>query len=89
MFTKQFWKAAAERAIKTAGQFGLAAWGATIFTAVGQIAPAYQLVGLAALSGATLSVLTSVGSDWVSDKPGPSLTDAEVLPEPADPDAAI
>lgn len=80
MFTKAFWKAAAERAIKTAAQTGLVAWGATVFTDVGEVVPTLEAVGLAALSGAILSLLTSVGSDAVSAQDGPSLTDAEILP---------
>lgn len=82
MFSKAFWKAAAERAVKTAAQTGLVAWGATVFTDVGQVVPSLEAVGLAALSGAVLSLLTSIGSDAVSAEDGPSLTDAEVLPEP-------
>ncbi len=80
MFTAAFWKAAAERAVKTAAQTGLVAWGATVFTNVGEVVPTLEAVGLAALSGAILSLLTSVGSDAVSAQAGPSLTDAEVLP---------
>lgn len=80
MFTAAFWKAAAERAVKTAAQTGLVAWGATVFTNVGEVVPTLEAVGLAALSGAILSLLTSVGSDAVSAQDGPSLTDAEVLP---------
>ncbi len=84
MFTKAFWKAAAERAIKTAAQTGLVAWGATTFTEVGQVVPTLEAVGLASLSGAILSLLTSVGSDAVTKQDGPSLTDAEVLPTEGD-----
>lgn len=84
MFTKAFWKAAAERAIKTAAQTGLVAWGATTFTEVGQVVPTLEAVGLAALSGAILSLLTSVGSDAVTQQDGPSLTDAEILPTEGD-----
>lgn len=80
MFTTAFWKAAAERAVKTAAQTGLVAWGATVFTDVGEVVPTLEAVGLAALSGAILSLLTSVGSDAVTKQDGPSLTDAEVLP---------
>jgi len=80
MFTKAFWKAAAERAVKTAAQTGLVAWGATTFTEVGQVVPTLEAVGLASLSGAILSLLTSVGSDAVTEQSGLSLTDAEVLP---------
>jgi len=84
MFTTAFWKAAAERAIKTAAQTGLVAWGATTFTDVGQVVPTLEAVGLAALSGVVLSLLTSIASDAVSSKDGPSLTDAEVLPTEGD-----
>lgn len=80
MFTKAFWKAAAERAVKTAAQTGLVAWGATVFTDVGEVVPTLEAVGFAALSGAILSLLTSIGSDAVTEQSGPSLTDAEVLP---------
>lgn len=90
MFTKQFWKAAAERAIKTAAQFGLTAWGVATFTAVGQVVPTVEATGLAMLFGAVLSLLTSAASDAVSSQDGPSLTNAEVLPaEPADPDTTV
>ena len=84
MFTKAFWKAAAERAVKTAAQTGLVAWGATTFTEVGQVVPTLEAVGLASLSGAILSLLTSVGSDAVTKQDGTSLTDAEVLPTEGD-----
>lgn len=84
MFSLAFWKAAAERAVKTAAQTGLVAWGATTFTDVGQVVPTLEAVGLAGLSGAILSLLTSIGSDAVSKQDGPSLTDAEVLPAEGD-----
>lgn len=73
MFTAKFWKDAAERAGKTAAQFGLGAWGVTAFTAVGDVVPVAQATGLAMLFGAGLSVLTSVGSIAVGDKGTPSL----------------
>lgn len=80
MFTKKFWKAATERAVKTGAQFGLAAWGVTTFTAVGEVVPKVQGTGLAIGFGLVLSYLTSLGSDAVSSEAGPSLTNAEVLP---------
>lgn len=73
MFTAKFWKSAAERAGKTAAQFGLVAWGTTAFTVVGDVVPVAQATGLAMLFGAGLSVLTSVGSIAVGDKGTPSL----------------
>lgn len=72
MFTVLFWKAAAERALKTAGQVGVLALGTVAWTDVDQVVPAAQLVGLGALFGAALSVLTSLASAPVGNA-GPSL----------------
>ena len=73
MWMKRFWAATAERAAKTAAQFGLFAWGAAAFTDVGQVVGVVQGTGLAILFGAVLSVLTSVASIGVGDKGSPSL----------------
>lgn len=73
MFTKQFWLDTLERALKTAAQFGLLAWGTTVFTAVGDVVSIGQAVGFALLFGAGLSVLTSVASIGVGPKGSPSL----------------
>lgn len=83
MWTVNFWKATAERAIKTFAQT-LAA-----LLVVDPLAgflninwlEAAQVAGLAAL----VSVLTSVASDLVTPTPGPSLTTAEVLNPPGIP----
>lgn len=76
MFTRAFWSAAFERAIKTAAQSAVLVIGADQFDA---LAVSWSEVGGFALGGFVLSVLTSVGSDAVSSRPGPSLTDAEQL----------
>lgn len=73
MWTRTFWEKAAERAVKTAAQFGLFAWGTTTFTAVGDIVPVVEATGLAMLFGAGLSILTSLGSTAVGDHESPSL----------------
>jgi hypothetical protein len=73
MWKAKFWKDAAERAAKTAAQFGLLAWGTTAFTAVGDVVPVAQATGLALLFGAGLSLLTSVASTAVGDHESPSL----------------
>jgi hypothetical protein len=73
MFTSLFWKETAERAGKSAAQFALVAWGTTVFTTVGEVVGTAQAVGLGALFGAGLSVLTSVASVSVGDKGTPSL----------------
>lgn len=76
MFTRAFWSAVLERALKTAAQSAVLVIGAAQFDA---LAVSWPEVGGFALGGFVLSVLTSVGSDAVSDRPGPSLTDAEQL----------
>lgn len=79
MFTKQFWKAVAERAVKSAAQGALAIWAVVQISDADSAINTVQAAGWGALSMAVLSVLTSVASGIVSDKPGPSLTNAEVL----------
>jgi hypothetical protein len=73
MWTKKFWKDAAERAVKTAAQFGMGAWGVTMFTTVGDVVPVAEATGLAMLFGAGLSILTSLGSSVVGDRQSASL----------------
>lgn len=73
MFTRRFWIATAERGIKTAGQFGLLAWGTAAFTKVGDVVSIGQATGLAMLFGAGLSVLTSVASVKVGPAEDPSV----------------
>ncbi len=73
MFTKAFWTDAAERAAKTAAQFGLVAWGAATFTSVGEVVSVAQATGLALLFGAGMSLLTSVASIGIGPKGTPSL----------------
>lgn len=76
MFTRAFWSAALERAIKTAAQSAVLVVGADQFDA---LAVSWGEVGGFALGGFVLSLLTSVGSDVVTDETGPSLTNAERL----------
>jgi hypothetical protein len=76
MWTVAFWKASAERAIKTFAQ-AFAAFLVANATGILDIdwGNAASVAGLATL----LSVLTSIGSDVLTTAPGPSLTDAETL----------
>jgi hypothetical protein len=62
-----------ERAVKSAAQFALIAWGSVVFTSVGDVIGVGQAVGLAALFGFGLSVLTSIASAPFGDKGTPSL----------------
>lgn len=78
MFTRAFWKAAAERAAKSAAQSALLVLGAE---QVDVLAVSWaELAGLTA-GGALLSLLTSLASAGVGNA-GPSLS-AEVLTPPA------
>ncbi len=73
MWTKRYWQAVAERAIKSAAQFGAFAWGVTAFTSVGALVSVAQATGLAVLFGAGLSILTSLGSLAFGPKDSPSV----------------
>ena len=78
IYTGGFWKAASERAIKTAAQSLVAMWGVgqtSLLTVDWQQAAA--VAGMAAL----LSLLTSIASNQVGNS-GPSLAD-ETLVRPA------
>ena len=78
--TKTFWRAAIERAIKT-----LAQTAAALLTASGVGLLDADWVAVASASGMAglLSLLTSIGSDALTEGDGPSLIDAEVLTRPA------
>lgn len=82
MFTAQFWKQAAERAIKTFAQT-LVATGVVVGVAGWD---KWQAALIASAIAAALSVVTSVASIGVGDKGTPSLVTAPyegavVLPE--------
>lgn len=74
MFTRKFWKAAAERAVKSAGQAELIYFGGGLMTIWGVDWKAAAGVGLA---GALLSALTSLASTRVGDDDSPSLVDGD------------
>lgn len=76
MFTVPFWKAAAERAVKTFAQTLVVLLGASAVDILAVDWP--QALSLAA-GAAVVSVLTSIASDAATAQDGPSLTDAEVL----------
>ena len=78
MFTFEFWKAATERAIKTAAQSLILVWPvADGALNLWQIDPA-EAVGVA-VGGALLSLLTSLASGRVGDRGSPSLSRSEIL----------
>ena len=84
-WTTAFWKATADRALKSAAQTALVVIGGDQL--VNAISVDWLDVGGFALGGALLSVLTSLGSGAVGG-PGPSLTRAEklnVTPKERDP----
>ena len=68
LWSWQFWKAAVERAIRTAAQTAAASIAADVV--VGDPFIDWQYVGALALLGAILSILTSVGTGVVSEGPG-------------------
>lgn len=79
MWTKRFWKATAERAIKTAAQaLVVLAGGDAVFDA---FKFDWATAGGVALGAGVLSVCTSLASMAISGS-GPSLTNDEVLAGP-------
>lgn len=77
IWSKKFWQAAGERAVKTAAQSALLVIGADQFNAV---AADWPEVGGFALGGLVLSLLMSVASDALGPGAGPSATGAEIVP---------
>lgn len=77
MFTKAFWAAAFERALKTAAQSALLVLGADQINALNAN---WQDVGGFALGGLGLSLLTSIASDALTREPGPSLANETIAP---------
>lgn len=76
-FTRAFWSAAGERAIKSAAQGLLVAGvGAAGFDA---LHANYELLGGASLGMALASLLTSVASDVSTGGAGPSLANERAL----------
>jgi hypothetical protein len=76
IFTKAFWRAAAERASKA---FAYSASAALIAQGTGIIEANWRDCLSVAGMALVLSVLGSIASDAATDGPGPSLTNAEVL----------
>ena len=76
MWTRSFWTAAAERAVKTFAQTLAALLAAGAFDVVS--APWLQSVKVAGLA-AVLSVLTSVASSSAGNNEGPSLVNEKVV----------
>ena len=83
IYTAAFWKAAAERAVKTFAQSAVASL-TVVATAGGGITDAGWLT-IASVSGlaAVISILTSVGSGMATGG-GPSATNSETIPESGD-----
>jgi hypothetical protein len=76
MWTTAFWKAAAERAFKSAAQAVILFWAVAdeMFNLLD--INLSETLGIAA-GGFVLSILSSVASGTITSTPGPSLTDAE------------
>lgn len=79
MWTAEFWKAVAERGVKSFAQGAAAVWGLAVFTDLLSVANQWEAVLVGGISMSVLSVLTSVGSAALTSG-GPSITNAEVLP---------
>lgn len=70
MFTKSFWKSAAERAIKTIAQALIAVLAATTFD---WFTADWQAIAGTAATAGVLSLLSSIASAGIGDKGTPSI----------------
>ena len=70
MFTKTFWTAAAERALRTVAQALIAIIAATTFD---WFTADWQAIAGTALTAGVLSLLTSIASAGIGDKGTPSM----------------
>lgn len=87
IWSKDFWKAVTERAVKSAAQGAVAVWGiATIADGDAAINTA-QAAGWGALSMGVLSVLTSLASGLVGNN-GPSLANETIIEPPGNHEVA-
>lgn len=77
VFTRPFWQAALERAIKTAAQSAILVFGAD---QVNALQADWETAGGFALGGFVLSILTSIASGAVTSDPGPSLANEVIFP---------
>lgn len=77
MFTREFWKATAERAIRGGSLVASAALGATAFTDLDQVTSVAEAVGVGFLWGAVGSLLLSLAGSQFGVKGSPSFTDNE------------
>lgn len=80
MWTKEFWKAAAERAVRGGAIAASALWGVTAITDINLIGNTAALTAVGFLWGAVGSLLLSLAGATVSGEKGsPSFTKAEVV----------
>jgi hypothetical protein len=70
MFTRKFWKDAAERAISTGAQVSIAGWGVGTLPDVS--VPLWSLASMA-LAGAGLSLIKALAASKVGDSESASL----------------
>jgi uncharacterized membrane protein len=76
MFTKTFWTAAAERALRTVAQALIAVIAATTFD---WFTADWQAIAGTALTAGVLSLLTSIASAGIGDKGTPSMVTQPVI----------
>lgn len=82
MFTKKFWKAATERAIRAGANVAVIALTATTFTQVGEVVSKAEAVGVGSGMAIVISLLMSIAAGNVGAEEGtPSFTANETISE--------
>ncbi len=81
IFTRAFWLATAERAIRGGALVASGAWGLAVATDVNDLATRATLAGIGFVWGAGGSVLLSLAGSQIGTKGEPSFTGAETLAE--------
>jgi hypothetical protein len=90
MFTKEFWKATAERAIRGGALVASGLWGVTAILDIDGLTATAQTAAVGFVWGAVGSVLLSLGGSFVGEKGSPSFTKSEAInPPPVDADKYV
>jgi hypothetical protein len=79
MFTKEFWQAALERAIRGGALVATGLWGVSAITDIDQATSVLEVTAVGFAWGAIGSFLLSLAGSQIGDKGSPSFTPVETV----------